>query len=447
MKIFGKVILGLLGLSLAAVAAVFLINAFDESPSPLLTVAASQNRWERPYEEDNGYFYLLGFASSADSDPARAAQGVVERYNVRIDADHRELSLSDLMQDIEGLAFDGDEAVLCDWQEDINCLAHFEQHAERFDALVSDNPLLLERYHALIGHPDYRPAIKPSYMEPYTAVPALLGYTQQLMFYRVFTSTDGEPDMEAIDLDLAFWRRVLANSDIATDKALSVYLVRNNAAFRYALDARFGTTYTSTLSRLSPTEADLEPVLRRELHGALWAVEQFDRFGVETAPRWVNSPLRRYFLKPTASKNMLAGYYDRLIAIIDEDPQTWRASLDDLKRDFKRKTGGIHRLYNPVGKLYFLADAEAQADFAAGLINLEGYLVLIRLAGQLSPAMDNGDIEAHLRRAPVDLRNPWDGKAMRYDAENRTIFFVPVTGRENKVSVPIVLKQPRVFPY
>lgn len=388
MRILGKLIPGLLGLSLVGVAAVVLVNAFDESPSPLLQNAASQSRWSRPYEESNGYFYLLGFAAPAGSDPARAAQKVVERYNANIDADHRQLSLSDLMQDIEGLALNGDEAVLCDWQ-DADCLAHFEQHAASFDALVSDNALLLERYHALIRHPDYRTAIKPSYLEPYTAVPALLRYAQQLMFYRVFTSSPGQPDADAIDLDIAFWRRVLAHTDIMPDKALAAHLVRNNAAFRHALDVRYDAAYTAALGPLSPAEADPEPVLRRELHGALWAVEQFDRFGVATTPRWVNSPPGRYFLKPTATKNLLASYYDRLIAIIDDDPQTWRASLDNLERLFDGKTGGLRRLYNPVGKTYFLADAETQANFAARLINLKGYLSLIRIAGQLSPAMEN----------------------------------------------------------
>lgn len=439
MKILGKVILGLLGLSLAAVAAVFLINAFDESPSPLLEAAASQNRWARAYEEGNGYFYLLGFASPADSDPARAAQGVVERYNFRVDADHRELSLSDLMQDIRGLVLNGDEAMLCDWQK-AACLAHFEQHAASFDELVSDNPLLLERYDALIRHPDYRPAIKPSSLEPYVARYSLPQYAQQLMFYRVFTNSDGNPDAEAIERDLGFWRRVLANTDIVADKALAVRLVKNNAAFRHALDARNGTRHTSSLSALNDAEAGLEPVLRRELHTGLRTVDQLDRFGfTETSlgGGWIDSPLGRYFFKPTATKNLIASYFDRLIGILGDDPGTWRPSLESLELDFEGKTSGISMLYNPVGKSNFLGNAGSLADFRARLINLAGYLALVRLTGQLAAEMTDDEIDAYLRHAPAELRNPWDGTPMRYDAESQTIYFVPLTGREKEVSMPV----------
>lgn len=445
MKIVKYALLVIIGLPLAAAAIIALVNIPDADPSlELQAVQARQARHDDGKQQEqprrsgnNAYYYLLGFAAPPGREPAGAARVSVRRHNALADGDHREVSLRELEGNLEGLALEGEPQDLCKTPGEA-CLPHFERHAARYAALVRDNALLLERYRSLIGHEFYRAAVKPSLLEPYMPRPGVLQHAQLLFLYQV--AVDHAADTGPLERDLVFWRMVLARTDILVDKMLAAHMIERNVSLQDEMADRYGTRHTRSLSLLRAREADLDAVLWRELDESLWMVDQLARYPVDLYPdtfEWlINSPVGGHFFKPTATKNLATAFYFEVIDILNGEPETRTDRFAALERRFERRTGGIGRLYNPVGKYFFVGDTGHFTRTAARLLDLEGYLALLVLKRRIrGDNLAAHEIRERLAQVPGSLRNPYNGAPMQYDAARRALYFEPPAGTRERVAV------------
>lgn len=416
--------------------ALVVVNRHDEAPSAdALRLEALVRDRAHLADADNGYIHLLGLAATPDSDPGAMAIGsaraaYIETYVAPMADDGAHAWPG---RDVDYRALRGpDVAALADaCAEARACLEALQAHPDALARWLDSEQWLLERYRRMLATGAWREAIPSDAATPFgTLQPAIDAQKLHLLdARRQALAGDAEAVRGLLEQDLAFWRQVLASSDLLLTKMVAADAVTRNFAIGslslHALPAAGvdAAVPPSWRRPLSAHERSLARALAGEWHymrGALLSMLARD---VEAALPWwrLDHQLQRPLFQPQATLNLSAARMVHVGEVSELPDAELGHALEAMARP--RDPTPRLRVYNTVGHLSDqVASGAAYGRYIARAADLEGVRRAALLAATLrEEGVPRGDVAAAVRAAP--LRQPHDDAAFEWDVARSTIVF------------------------
>jgi hypothetical protein len=419
------------------------INWHDQPPSATVQ-AFEQALASRPAvaDADNAYLVMLGFGTPPDTEPM--AVGMARRDWIVATATHPNTDTGEdpLPDDYryESGRPPAVEAIASRCRRSTaGCFDSIDGNPGAAKQWLAEEAWLLQRYKMLIGKPAYLETVD---VRSDVALPffGMIIEGQRLSLASTYLSaTDGAQVRMALDRDLAFWRMVLANSDLLITKLVAAAAVKidfeNGNEIVRASQAKFGDDAVpeSWLAAIDESERSM----RRPFIGE-WRVVQntvkalrsdvvnplaSDYFAGRSWPQRMVWRSLLPLWQPQDFSNRHAAILDRLVGLSEvpygsfPDALRQSASVED---EFPWRFGGA---YNPVGRMLQLGAYSGFADRSAQVSDLEG----VRRAALLTALMRENStppesITEVLR--DTELTNPYTGAPFGWSGETGEVVFV-----------------------
>ena len=445
LKRLGRVFAAVIGLIVAAYLVLLAINWRDQPPSATVR-QFEQELAHRPNvaDADNAYLFTLGFGSPPDSDPMAIGlerrDWIVEnagkahpdsssdplpgQYDPQPGRSPAVAELAELCRDGKG-----------------KCIGRVVAQPDTAMQWLAEDAWLLDRYDELISKPEFLETIDMNVDAPLPSY-AMVFDGQRLLFvsaYLAAADSDEDAVLVALNKDLAFWRMVLANSDLLITKVIAT------AAITYHFD--MGNQVLRVLQSRVDSETVPETWLagiddaERSVHRTLVGEWQFsDRMMKSVTSDSMNPLARDYFTGPNWLEktswrllfpfwqaqdlsNRRAALLKHYIEIFDvpyrEVPDARkRAAADSAETGWR--LGGA---YNLAGRLAYEEEYDMFIPYVARVLDLEG----VRRAAAVTALLREArvmptDIAGMLDKA--DLTNPYTGKPFGWDEQTGEVIFV-----------------------
>lgn len=373
--------------------------------------------------EQNAYLHILGIdapatSSMLDYGTARA-EGRVETSAPRTRA-----------SDMEGLCEPAEAACL---QSDYN----------RIDTLLgnSDNALLLQRYHRLIGLAHYQVTAPLDTDSPLPHYPTLFAAQRLLHMAAVTDYIQGRrrQALALLDEDLHFARMLVVQADSLITRMMGLQLLANAMQGYSQLleheDAEAVIAAVEQIAELSPGELNLEGPLRGEL--------QFQSNSLDS----IESALRDKGNPGSYIANMLPIRRDRLLnishSLLERDSKRLAQAPSVIARQRRSETasaqpGLLDHLYDPLYSIYF---SKLQPDLTRHLIrhhDTNGVIRLVKLKAMLVAARpQEGAIEAFIAASPYASGYAMEAAPVRFDRATETLSYTSADRQREEAQVRV----------
>jgi hypothetical protein len=442
LKWIGVLLLLAIGLPILLLLA---INFRDEQLTPQTKAFLEGERAPVP-DEQNGFYYLLGFNAPLADDPHKAGKTWFAALNATQEKILAGAQVPWPAQP-EGLPKIATMAELCSPERD-SCNRSLKEKAESRRA-VEENSAIVRRYHALHGYPAYYDATEARVFTYPLPAFATANNAQRLYFLDLAQRLDKgevEPVLGALGEDIALARRMLAGSRSTIHKMVgNAFLLRATlftsdvlTHYRAAIGPR-ASVLAEALRPLTLEERALMPAVRGDIRMAASATEP-SRWRGEDIGLPVNSVLLKPFYQHRSSMNLLY----RLVQPWEQvDNATARDVYPTLTRvDTEQPKFSLsNAAYNPVGKLITFIYAPQPTMYFERLLDTDTLVRLVALQAELVAAGGEATPALLAKHA-----NPYTGKPFDWDAEKRRLSFEPrsrylrglkVGGSENRVIITL----------
>jgi hypothetical protein len=440
LKILGWTVLGILAVPIGLYLIALTINRHDQPPSAA-AIRLHEVLDQRPPvpDADNAYLYVLGFSAAEGSDPHEVGlqwRAWMKERGYRSGSE-KENPLSTSLDFHAVRPAEINNILTTCTTPDRRCAELLETSSAGLANWFSSNPIQLERYRALLAYVEWREEIPPDVQAPLPLYAGVLD-GQRLLFtdaWQRASAGDVSAVRDAFQSDIAFWRRVLASSDLLITKMIAVAALRQHFALGnlvlrrlpaeqtlQAVPADWSTPLSdeerSILRVMAGELAYLEGILREMTDAPTAASLAPDHFSNRIHDRLV-SPL----FQPQDTVNQAADLYLGLA-------QRFAVPLERYPEQLKKTPPPPppKRLYNAIGDL-LMREGALDGMYGARVGDVEGMRRAALIANELrSRGIAANDIEDALRSA--SLRNPYNDEPFQWDEGERAVVFVGLQSGE-----------------
>ncbi len=437
LRIAGLVVGCLVGLGVTAYAVAIAVNWRDQPPSPdALRLKASYDNRPAVADRDNAYVYLLGMEAPLGVDP----QDLGERRSAWL------LETAEQPFDYPGdpltakLDYTSSDPLVSEFlskcaSDSRDCVDAFADSSVVREVWLATHAWLLQRYRGLLGHSSWREQVFGAARPLPNYAPAIAG--QRLLLLEAKALVDrGDVDgaHRLLESDLKFWRMVVESSDIVLTKMIAAAALRQH--FTWGALALRGVPPERAAS--AEPEAWAQPMSASELSLRRTLTGEWMYFSSSVldllSPNLVaatDSPLTRIddrlllpLLKKQDTLNRQAAYLNALAETLDA-PLLGFANAADAASQLTEKTADEalppRSLYNLIGVVALAAAPPDYSSYARRAADLEGIrrAALATLHARRVPIA-----EAAATLAATELRNPFDGRQLIWDPNERAVVFV-----------------------
>lgn len=442
LRVLAWVVGGLAALCLALYLVIIAINWRDAAPTPEATRMANLYR-DRPAvrDEDNAFIFAMGFEVAPGESPlemGRKRLAWLRQFEGPTELD----SSTDPLGDSPNHRTEMHPALLAYFEacalSTAGCVAHAE--ADRtFDEWKASGDWLLERYRAFLALPGWREEVPTDIAAPLPSYQVVMDGQKILLLHARNRATSGDAAgvRDLLGVDLSFWRRVLASSDLLISKMIATAAMRRH--FKLGAEA-IGLLPPERMREALPPEwqveiSESERSMRRVMIGEwLFSSGTIRDLGRELAvtPPAEDSTMGTLlanfagpFFQPQDTINQLADYYSRTIDLLEGVPlsgyEAGANRLSDLAAAVARESYPPRSLYNIPGRM-MVGYGVDYGSYVRRVGDIEGVrraaLAAIDLrAAKVMPE----DIPAALAASP--LRNPYNGEPFMWDASEGAVVF------------------------
>ena len=422
----------------------FAVNWRDQPPSAeALELAATAPREPIP-DETNAYVYILGFAVPRVGDAAlvgasRAKWIRALAADTSIDraSDPYPGSAPDFQQIPEPLA-----AVLTPCSTgDANCVAAFDAAAGTLQEQLEAQRPLIERYRTLLGYAGWQEVTTGDLRDPVVTY-AEVGYARRLFLletWLIAAAGDANEVRERLTADIAFWRRVLAQSDLLYGKTIAALYVGQNFVWgnlilrRLPPERRADGVPDAWRKSLTETERSMRRAFAHEWRVLDASMRSLKANGFVTPPLAdatdprsaldrILTPLGAPLVQPQATANRFAAMYVKLEELLGAPYAEMPAALALASKADEPPAGVLGVTYNLLGNSLATPDPTLMANYAMRVADLEG----ARRAAVLTVDLRVLKIPAELAGAMIPLaatRDPYTGGPFVWTADPAMVSF------------------------
>lgn len=414
----------------------FAINAVDENPSPEVHVLLATTQIKD--NPGNGFLALVGsVVAPANEDFIEYGKQWVDVYNVA--SDRTAIAAANARFPSQGIKFAGDENQLCNPVK-TPCLPLAGERAVVWRKLAADNEILLTRQRRLVEFTHFETSYFPPHYESPLPTYSANALRQLMLDLIALDAAEGRIEQALVSLEarIAFDRRALLDSGDILMTMVSVSWLRQDYALLAEIVATRSSVITAQNDRLLRMTESLESEQVRGIAGKMLngefryitrtiAVAQ-DTPGSLSELGWAGNMLGRPFFKMHATQNLEARRHAVILARVREfTPQQADSLMVQLQQDAQTANDDLMHnwrvLYNPVGKMLSGIMEPSYGSYVLKLSDLMGVTRLARLQVEVvAEGKSDADIPA---RIAVDkaLYDPYTGRPMRWDANQRQIYF------------------------
>lgn len=343
----------------------------------------------------------------------------------------------------------------CDWGKlhcplkGADCVNFYLSEKDRGQRFMAEQSVLRQRYQEFSRIPVFD---EPPMCSMYMPIPSYRFMAQAAEMNLMaavldFDKGDLAAGAQTLMQEIRVHLRLLANGSLLVTKMIAVSMLRRDyAVLSDAIEhwpplAR-QAELTEAWHPLSAREYDLRPTIASEAILQAYSLSEwiqsqqklhFAEFARQAMKEPYRSPwyvtLSSYFILPHATLNTFARWSDEDAQAIDGDAATIEArhaaQIARREREFDQISpwSSWRFIRNPGGKILLFVGTD-YFTYAERIHDIDGYIRLVVLQAALRrddvPLTEVADYMQHV--AP-DLRNPYDGQLMRWDAASNTISF------------------------
>jgi hypothetical protein len=316
-------------------------------------------------------------------------------------------------------------------------------------ALLASARTLLGNYLALQTATEFTSAIPPRHditLPPFGAILA----AQQLLHAALLDEPDAGQALRSVDEDLAYWRRVLAGSNVLGSSMAAVRGASRALLLRGRLLEGLDE---SALRRLAPVPAltrsewSVADAIRFEMAIDYAVLQDLDQFlSRPRGPAFRQGPVVLLPFKPHATFNRHQQDHAAILALAEMPAAEFARTHAALPRPLHAVTWR-DRLLNGRG-VWLLQRLDGTALFAQYIFavhDLEAQLALINLEQQLLAGRSEG-ISVQQRLIDSRIRNPYDPQeAASWDRTTSMLSFASRPGDAGPVRLPLQISMPESY--
>lgn len=441
---------GCLVLLLVAAGGLLAINFHDEALLPAAAAIIEGKTVVPVAPEQNLFFTFIGLSSTEGDEPNAEGRRIFALYQQalgRLAADPSQ-RLNPDRSDFYALAkvrefhYSPELIQLCNQNPQVgafHCIADAASRRPLWEKILADNRGRLDRFRQVSGEPQYLNVLTPVLVAPTIRYFALTTAKRlQVTSWALQLDSGGQDQViGALAADLGFWRAFVAlRNPPLIEKSIAASQVRADLYFMSEL---------LRIRQLTPGQYDalgasLHPstVAERSVAGALdaelrWSAAILLRQSSENGPRYwfcsafsaehrfLNALSCAGFLRNATINRMYRNYHE--LAQLSEQSCEHFDSGYAMAREHLRRSPTDY-LYNPTGTWEVSPGSASLDDYSAKFCNLEGMqrIVALQLAIRRNNLAD-AQIPAFLERAGADYADPFTGKPMQWDAQDRSLAF------------------------
>ena len=412
----------------------------------------------------DAYYIFLGLDSPDDENALVAGRRIRAQIELRL----RESPVNPEFDDLpRGKAPGCSVGPDCDWSklscpprdadprggagEDVDCVAFYLNGKAQARQYMAQQSLPRQRYQqfsqvaAGFDEPPLRAASEP--VLPYASL-ARAAEMRLMDAVFAFDANDPQTGAQILMREIRVHRQLLANSALLLTKMAAVSLLRRDYgvlsdAIEHWPQLARRVDLADAWRPLQESEYDFGKAIEWEQRWLV--VSQYQEYQAWVSPetsglhRWALLLARRFMFLPNATLNAsvhLAGEqiqdFHGDATTLDARRQAAAVRWQEEARQSRQDLSSLSLIRNPLGKMGRRLDLElARPDlfaYAERTYDLDGYIRLVALQAALRrDGVSLAQMADSARQAGPELRNPYDGRPMQWDATHSTLSF---TGRQ-----------------
>jgi hypothetical protein len=435
LKILSGLILGLVVLVVVAV----IYYQFDDDLNP--DVIKVLNHPPKMIEvSKNGYYPLLGLYAAKDSKPVDYALAIIDQAKKQYQEDNNiaVLSVSDLVKSRE-INISAKNDYLCYALNNV-CLELVKKHKTLIAKILKDNSLIIQRFRKT-----YR-------FNEFQETPYLLGFEGMLKAHHLvltdiaFQWLNGNKDiaLDNLSKDLEFWRMVTRGDISLITRMIAVAMVSNNLNLwsEVVTDCRgcelIDAKMTAINQPLTAAELSLRKVFAIE-YRYMYALSE--KAMQEEIDRSITSKIvHSLFFKKNNTLNKIRTVHEDIIDLSECDFSHYHECDDRYMAKMLETPDYLSWEFidNPVGSILAAIAQPAYTGYARIYFEQEVKRRLIIVKHRIyKNKIKLSSIQTYLNSLSPELRNPFDGSAIKWDMDSQTLMMT--AGEDSRIKVSIAL--------
>jgi hypothetical protein len=412
-----------------------IVNWGDEALRP--EVQAELN-WQSPkvIGEDNGYLLLLGLSAKEGMDPLILGKRKLAAELLHYEKNRQSIdNPPDSANDPDEVVFVRPKSAICDYSETANCVKFYlSRSAEQESEILKSHHVLLSNFDRLKNSSSYQEII-PSYVE--AVIPSFGGAMfaaelERMRAVRLIASGKSSQGLDELLQLSTFSQRWLENADTLISHMVALANVQRDLRLVDEVLQNFPEVLSGQdkiakwINGFSNERMSIAKAFKFERQVSLHSIRSALVAPEELQESWWEGQLIKVFNRPNAALNLTYDWHTPRIQLLQKPSAQYSKGQVDLEAKEKALLGfGIANIYlrDPIIKILLSVSSpqfetyiEKHYDTFAqvNLLALKLEILKQNIAVTAIPKF----VQAHATQYP----NPYDGKALGWDAEKQQLF-------------------------
>ena len=405
----------------------------DEEQNPELQALLALQPEAHP--EQNAFYALWGLDAAPERDAYQVGWQVVQAYEALLKSGGKPETFDPkpIIGSTAG-AVPHAEINTCAAHEAPPCLDGIRAHRSELEALAKAQAPYLQRYRDLRQYDHFENTMTRAVSEPFMSwqhVGELSSLVDAQIVYGVEKPQTRAAALAELQQEVALWRRLgrdsnslvahfVAAAQLMHKLRLTSLLLSQSPAWASQYPAEF----QALTQALDPADVSMDKALKMEVRFSA-AIHQ-NMLNLTEEP-WLLRRLASLQFRPNATLNTDLALRQRVLAVYAKRPIIDAAASAEAVPSvpLPNLASPSLWLYNPIGKvLNSIAGSQVYVDYFRRMIDLQAYSRLVELQRQIAVAhLPPDQVAAFVAGVGPDLRDPYTGQAMQYDAQAHTLSF------------------------
>jgi hypothetical protein len=434
-KILLRTLLSLFVLVLGIFLIFLIANWRDQDLRPEVQSALN---WQVPkvLDEDNAFLVVLGLNAKEGIDPVSLGKRKLTAELLRYEK-NRYLTndFSESANDPDEVVFVKPKSEVCDYVETANCVVFYlSRSAEQEQEILKSQRVLLSNFDRLKLSKTYQEIAPPHIAASIPSYGSVMHAAELDRMRAVRLIANGQV-AQGLDLLLqvsAFSQRWLENSNSAISHMVALASVQRDLRVCDELLQRFPKLRVDVdkmrgwISQFSATRMNIAKAFAFERQVSMHIMQSTLALPEDVQKSELQQRLVKLINRPNAAMNLTYDWHGIRLDLLQKSSQEYIATRADIEKKQKELLGiGTDYIYlrDPFTKIVLSVSTPSYDDYVEKHYDTFAQINLLALKlDLLKQHIPPNDIPAFVQAHATQYPNPYDGKALGWDAEKQQLF-------------------------
>ncbi len=413
------------------------INWSDEHPSSAYLEMTNRlaTRQIAP-DAENGFIYMMGICAPQGADPSQFGAERIRKANDFLAQPGK--MLPDELWQADCSEIDTDTQIIASIRKscrsaDNSCVDTLTKNEHEIEKWLTTNSWQLDRYKRLLAYPQWTTTVALDFRMPFFRYSTIRNMQDMLFFKAWVLAGQGKATdvKQLLEVDIHFWRNLLASADVLLDRAVAINLIRRHFTFGNLILRRLD----GNMALLAIPDSWKSPIAGDEISMKNVATGEFafsasilnkptepdmGEEGDASSDSEYFDPFLDQFFQPQATLNETATLLLRVEELFsvqhDNFPETLKAA-EKLQNQL-----GMYHWYNLSGRLLLPMTISTHSSLMTLAYDLEGKRRAALITSMLrAEGIDVDHIAESLAKS--DIRDPYTNEPFTWDADSKCVTY------------------------